>query len=115
MKRLRQQGPHKIDETDYRNHCVSVRFNDAELAILESKRGKYAKGEWLRMSCLDKLPPVLQVRDVELYNSLNKTLGAIGAIVKTDRNLTQEQAQNLEELKNLIYDFQGSIIKGGRK
>ncbi len=113
MKRERQQGPNKIDESAYRNHCVSVRLNDAELAILEGKRGKYARGEWLRMSCLDKLPPVLQVRDVELYNSLNKTLGAIGAIVKTDRNLTPEQEQNLTELKNLIYDFQGSILKGG--
>lgn len=90
-------------------------MNPAELAILDSKRGKYARGEWLRMSCLDKLPPQLQVRDVELYNSLNKTLGAIGAIIKTDRNLTPDQEQNLDNLKNLIYDFQSSIIRGGKK
>ncbi|EAT2981678.1 ATP-binding protein, partial [Salmonella enterica] len=39
--------------------CVSVRLNEEELTILNSKRGQYKKGEWLRMSSLDKLPPVL--------------------------------------------------------
>ncbi|MCT7056861.1 ATP-binding protein, partial [Salmonella enterica] len=36
-----------------------VRLNEEELTILDSKRGQYKKGEWLRMSYLDKLPPVL--------------------------------------------------------
>lgn len=115
MSRERQQGPHPVEDKLYRKHTVAVRLNDGELAILERKRGKYARGEWLRMSCLDKLPPQLQVRDVELYNSLNKTLGAIGAIIKTDRNLTPDQEQNLDNLKNLIYDFQSSIIRGGKR
>ncbi|ECP5840398.1 ATP-binding protein, partial [Salmonella enterica] len=44
---------------EVRTHCVSVRLNEEELSILDSKRGPYKKGEWLRMASLNKLPPVL--------------------------------------------------------
>ena len=44
---------------EIRTHCVSVRLNEEELIILDSKRGQYKKGEWLRMASLNKLPPVL--------------------------------------------------------
>lgn len=49
----------KLPPDEIRSHCVSVRLNEEELTILDSKRGQYKKGEWLRMSSLDKLPPVL--------------------------------------------------------
>ncbi|EFC0629640.1 ATP-binding protein [Escherichia coli] len=49
----------KLSPDEIRSHCVSVRLNEEELTILDSKRGQYKKGEWLRMSSLDKLPPVL--------------------------------------------------------
>ena len=49
----------KLPEKEIRNHCVSVRLNEDELAILDSKRGQYKKGEWLRMASLNKLPSVL--------------------------------------------------------
>ncbi|EHS1707960.1 ATP-binding protein, partial [Escherichia coli] len=46
-------------ENEIRHHCISVRLNEEELIILDSKRGQYKKGEWLRMASLNKLPPVL--------------------------------------------------------
>ncbi|HDZ0557069.1 ATP-binding protein [Klebsiella variicola] len=49
----------KLPDNKIRNHCVSVRLNEDELTILDSKRGQYKKGEWLRMASLNKLPPVL--------------------------------------------------------
>ncbi|EHY7674490.1 ATP-binding protein [Escherichia coli] len=49
----------KYSPNEVRNHCVSVRLNEEELSILDSKRGPYKKGEWLRMASLNKLPPVL--------------------------------------------------------
>ncbi|EBH6783917.1 ATP-binding protein [Salmonella enterica] len=49
----------RFSPDEVRTHCVSVRLNEEELIILDSKRGSYKKGEWLRMASLDKLPPVL--------------------------------------------------------
>ncbi|HBW3471050.1 hypothetical protein JVW48_16700 [Klebsiella pneumoniae] len=47
-----------IPET-LRTHCVSVRLNNAELSKLNALRGDYAKGEWLRMSSLQKPTKIL--------------------------------------------------------
>ena len=49
----------KLPDNEIRSHCVSVRLNEEELIILDSKRGQYKKGEWLRIASLNKLPPVL--------------------------------------------------------
>lgn len=49
----------KLPENEIRHHRISVRLNAEELIILDSKRGQFKKGEWLRMASLNKLPPVL--------------------------------------------------------
>lgn len=62
ITRLSRRGKFHTDKLpldEIRSHCISVRLNEEELTILDSKRGQYKKGEWLRMSSLDKLPPVL--------------------------------------------------------
>lgn len=43
-----------------RCHCVSVRLNDEELSLLNQKRGRHRKGEWLRMAFLHNLPSVIK-------------------------------------------------------
>ncbi|EKS0038118.1 ATP-binding protein [Salmonella enterica] len=49
----------KLPDNEVRHYCISVRLNEEELIILDSKRGQYKKGEWFRMASLNKLPPVL--------------------------------------------------------
>lgn len=49
----------KLKPDEVRSHCLSVRLNEEEMIILDSKRGHYKKGEWLRMASLNKSPPVL--------------------------------------------------------
>ncbi|MEI7410975.1 hypothetical protein [Pectobacterium aroidearum] len=56
-----------------RSHCVSVRLNDEELQLLNQKRGRHSKGEWLRLSLLNKLPAVVPAINIEAW----KTLGEI--------------------------------------
>lgn len=56
-----------------RTHCVSVRLNNAELSKLNTLRGDCAKGEWLRMASLQKLPTIVPPINVEAW----KTLGEI--------------------------------------
>lgn len=54
-----------------RIHCVSVRFNKEELEILNSNRGNKSKGEWLRLTSLDRLPPVIPSINLEAWKSLS--------------------------------------------
>lgn len=56
-----------------RTHCVSVRLNNAELQLLNTKRGSKSKGEWLRMASLQKLPTIVPPVNIDTW----KTLGEI--------------------------------------
>lgn len=58
---------------ELRTHCVSVRLNNAELSKLNTLRGHYAKGEWLRMASLQKLPTIVPPINLSAW----KTLGEI--------------------------------------
>ncbi len=57
--RKSRRGHPKLDKAECRTNCVSVRLNDAELALLEKQRGGLKKGEWLRIAALDELPPTI--------------------------------------------------------
>ena len=73
ITRLSRRGKFHTDKLppdEIRSHCVSVRLNEEELIILDSKRGQYKKGEWLRMASLNKLPPVLPEINREAWITL---------------------------------------------
>lgn len=55
-----------------RTHCVSVRLNNAELQLLNTKRGGISKGEWLRMASLQKLPTIVPPINVEAWKTLGE-------------------------------------------
>lgn len=55
-----------------RTHCVSVRLNNAELSKLNTLRGNYAKGEWLRMASLQKLPTILPPINLSAWKALGE-------------------------------------------
>lgn len=61
----------KSSNKSLRIHCVSVRFNKEELEILNFNRGNKSKGEWLRLTSLDRLPPVVPAINVEAWKSLS--------------------------------------------
>lgn len=63
----------KLSHSQLRSHCVSVRLNDEELTLLNERRGRHRKGEWLRLSLLNKLPAVVPAINIEAW----KTLGEI--------------------------------------
>ncbi|MDX7475468.1 hypothetical protein [Enterobacter bugandensis] len=60
-------------ESLLRTHCISVRLNQDELQLLNKKRGDKSKGEWLRLSLLNKLPAVVPAINIQAW----KTLGEI--------------------------------------
>ncbi|EEA8304376.1 hypothetical protein QE82_11670 [Salmonella enterica subsp. enterica serovar Rubislaw] len=55
-----------------RTHCVSVRLNNAELQLLNIKRGSTSKGEWLRMASLQKLPMNVPPVNIETWKALGE-------------------------------------------
>ena len=63
----------KLTHNQLRSHCVSVRLNDEELTLLNERRCRHPKGEWLRLSLLNKLPAVVPAINIEAW----KTLGEI--------------------------------------
>ncbi|ECJ3810500.1 hypothetical protein T092_07150 [Salmonella enterica subsp. enterica] len=63
-----------------RIHCISVRLNNNELQILNLKRGNKSKGEWLRMSFLQNLPPVVPTINIEAWKKLSDILQKLNRI-----------------------------------
>ncbi|HAY5031522.1 hypothetical protein [Escherichia coli] len=92
-----------------RTYCVSVRLNDDELTKLNHLRKNHSKGEWLRMSSLQKLPPVVPTVNTEAWKKLSdisQKLNRIAAHIdgkNKDSQLTQTELfavkRQLEELR----------------
>ncbi|SUF69269.1 Uncharacterised protein [Salmonella enterica] len=66
----KKQHPNPIS-IKLRTHCVSVRLNDSKLIKLNKMRGSYAKGVWLRMASLQKLPPIIPTINTEAWKALS--------------------------------------------
>lgn len=77
-----RRGPAPLPAGDKREHCVSVRLNAAELAKLDVTRGKFQRGEWLRMAALDKLPPVIPAINTEAWSELARAAANLNQIAK---------------------------------
>ncbi len=92
-----------------RTHCVSVRLNNAELQLLNTKRGSTSKGEWLRMAFLQKLPTIVPPVNIDTWKTLgeiNQKLNRIALHIDSkskDSQLTHTELfvvkRQLEELR----------------
>ncbi|WP_233963752.1 hypothetical protein [Pectobacterium versatile] len=58
--------------SDLRNHCISVRLNKNELHVLNTKRGKLSKAEWLRVASLQKIPPIIPAINLNAWKALSE-------------------------------------------
>ncbi|ACX87497.1 conserved hypothetical protein [Pectobacterium parmentieri WPP163] len=64
-----------------RCHCVSVRLNNEELTLLNEKRGRHRKGEWLRMAFLHNLPSVIPPVNLEAWKTLGEVSQKLNKLV----------------------------------
>lgn len=98
---------------DPRTHCISVRLNDAELALLNCKRGDLDKGEWLRCAALDKLPSIIpepnQEKWLELANSGNN-LNQVAKKLNQSGLLCEDDAVELESIRNTLIEFRAALM-----
>ncbi|MDX7992782.1 hypothetical protein FE394_13310 [Xenorhabdus sp. Reich] len=71
----------KLSHSQLRSHCVSVRLNDEELTLLNERRGRHRKGEWLRLSLINKLPAVVPTINIEAWKSLGEISQKLNKVV----------------------------------
>ncbi|EMX9121231.1 hypothetical protein AAH332_002518 [Klebsiella aerogenes] len=88
-----------------RIHCVSVRFNKEELEILNKNRGKKSKGEWLRLTSLDRLPPVVPAINLETWKSLSDISQKLNRLI----NHLDTKSSNSELTKTEIFAVKKQI------
>lgn len=104
------QMSNSVVPTTLRIHCVSVRLNNKELTKLNSLRGSYAKGEWLRMTFNHELPAIVPSINVATWKSLaeiNQKLSRIvihldsksdsSALTKTEIYVVKRQISELRD------------------
>ncbi|WP_436395145.1 hypothetical protein ACSDBR_10610 [Acidithiobacillus ferriphilus] len=70
MGKRSRRGPVSLSADALRQHCVSVRLNAAELALLDENRGRWHRGEWMRMAGIGKLPPSIPEINLKVWASL---------------------------------------------
>ncbi|EFA8815887.1 hypothetical protein [Escherichia coli] len=88
-----------------RIHCVSVRFNKEELDILNKNRGDTSKGEWLRLTCLDKLPGIVPEINIEAWKSLSDISQKLNKLI----NHLDAKSTNSELTKTEIFAVKKQI------
>lgn len=96
-----------------RTHCVSVRLNNAELGKLNALREKYAKGEWLRMASLQKLPTVVPPISLIAWKTLgeiNQKLNRIALHIDNKSKYSKLTHTELFAVKRELREFRQKLI-----
>lgn len=99
---------HKTEKSpneSLRIHCVSVRFNKEELKILNKNRGSKSKGEWLRLTSLDRLPPIIPPINLEAWKSLSEISQKLNRLI----NHLDTKSSNSELTKTEIFAVKKQI------
>lgn len=96
--RNRSVNEAKLSPNQLRSHCVSVRLNDEELTLLNERRGRHRKGEWLRLSLLNKLPAVVPAINIEAWKILGEISQKLNKLVAHLDNKSQGSSLTQTEL-----------------
>lgn len=98
------------DPAAKRTHCVSVRMNAAELAALDSRRGQYARGEYMRLAFFDALPPVIPELNREAWSELSRAASNLNQLAK---HANEGGELDPDNLRAMLADFRNALIGAG--
>jgi hypothetical protein len=110
-ERRKRRGRNHVP--DPRTYCISVRLNNSELRLLNSKKGDYAAGEWLRCSGLDRLPPVVPQPNIDKWQALanaGNNLNQIARQLNRSGLLSEDDAAELDEIRNALIEFRAALL-----
>jgi hypothetical protein len=110
--RAARRGPVPLPASDKRGHCVSVRLNGRELAQLDGQRGRFQRGEWLRMSALDQLPPTVPEANVQAWAELARLAANLNqAHASINRGDSDgHQVELLEDLRAAVATLRRELV-----
>lgn len=104
VDRSRRRGPVTLPAEEARRHCVSVRLNVQELRLLDEKRDRHQRGEWLRLAALDRLPPPPPpALNREAWTALDSAAGNLNQIAKHLNAMSQTPGlENLVAARDVV-------------
>lgn len=96
---MAKPGRKPVPPERQRKHPITCRVTDAELAIIDQRRGGMTRGEWLRTAALKKPPAIVPELNREAWAYLGKMGNGltwlIGELKKPDRlNVKPEWFEN---------------------
>ena len=83
---MSSRGRKALAENERRRHVVSCRLTDDELDKCQSERGELSEGEWLRMSALSNVPPVIPSLNQSAYSNLARVARNVNQVAKALNN-----------------------------
>ena len=111
----RPRRGHALPEAERRRHAVMMRVNDAELAEIDTRRGDYDRGEFLRMSLFGQ--KAARPRPTTVIPELNQT--AWLELSRSASNLNQFarhlnetgiQSGDLPQIIVMLTEFRAALI-----
>lgn len=78
----RRHGPQPKPLEEQRRHGISCRVNDAELALIDQRRGKVSRGEWLRLAALSKPPRIVPEVNKVAWADLARAAGNLNQLAR---------------------------------
>lgn len=110
--RAARRGPVPLPAADKRGHCVSVRLNGRELAQLDVQRGRFQRGEWVRMAALDQLPPTVPEANVQAWAELARLAANLNqAQTSINRGDTDShQVELLQDLREAVATLRRELV-----
>jgi hypothetical protein len=96
-----------IPVADKRIHTVSVRLNDDELQLLERSRGKFQRGEWVRIAALGKLPPTVPEINQGAYAELARSAANLNQLAK---HLNAGELADASAIAKVLANFRMALL-----
>jgi hypothetical protein len=97
----------KLDVAEKRVHCVSVRLSPIELAELDAHRGKYQRGEALRMAALVSLPTPISKLDKDAWIALGKSANNLNQLT---RSLNSKEVIEVFQIREILAEFRTALL-----
>lgn len=110
---MKKQERRRLAADEKREHCVSVRMNEAELARLDAERGRFHRGEWLRRtwSLTQPKPPVPELNR-QAWADLARVAGNLNQAIRAfhEGRLRGVDPVVLEELFAQVHGLRRALI-----
>lgn len=88
----KQSGRKDLPPAELRTHCVSARLNDNELKLLDEVRGRFQRGEALRMLSLTSMPRPIPAQNAKTVFELSRSLGNLATVSRFLRDDDPDQS-----------------------